>query len=141
VGGWGWDEDPPSPREIRLKENLRRAYDRVTELVEETITNRSPFVVSVETLCELHAIVMDGEPDAGIVRRSDNQVGRVIPVFEPPPWQHVESLLAKAFAYINDSLAAERPLHAAAYALWRINWIHPRSASRSAAWAHGMTSS
>jgi len=46
-------------------------------------------------------------------------------LFEPPPWQEVPALLSQACSYATQSLRDGNVLHTAAYALWRLNWIHP----------------
>jgi len=129
MGGWGWDEDPPSPRDVRLFENARRVYDRISDLVEIPGYPQDTFTVTPTLVCEFHGIATAGEPDPrlipGRLRTADVQIGRVVVQHEPPPWQQVPALLEEACAYMNDALAALRVLHAAAYALWRINWIHP----------------
>ena len=125
MGGWGWDEALPTERDLRLKENLRRAYDRVTELFERAAVEGAACVATPDVLCDLHAIIMAGEPGAGTVRREDVQVGRAYALFSPPPWQEVDGHLVDASVYIQRALAQDTPLHAGAYALWRFNWIHP----------------
>jgi Fic family protein len=125
VGGWGWDEASPSPQALRLFQNARRLYDRIAEFVEQGQT----FAVTPELVCNFHAVATAGEPNPalppGILRTVDVQIGRVVVLYEPPPWQDVPALLADACAPMNRSLAAHSTLHTAAYALWRINWIHP----------------
>jgi Fic family protein len=125
AGGWSSDEDLPSARDVRLYENSTRLYDRIGTLVEEALADGGSLVVDTALLLELHAIAMAGEPDAGVIRRADNQVGRVVALFETPPWDQVEQLLADAFAYLEQAMRSGPVLHAAAYALWRINAIHP----------------
>jgi Fic family protein len=44
--------------------------------------------------------------------------------FTPPSWTEVPKLLNEAVRHINERVTSD-PLHAAAYALWRLNWIHP----------------
>lgn len=129
MGGWGWDEDPPSPRDAQLFENARRVYDRIGKLVTLSLHAPNTFTVTRSLVCEFHGIATAGEMDPrlspGILRTEDVQIGRAVVQHEPPPWQQVPSLLDEACAYVVAALAAGRVLHAAAYALWRINWIHP----------------
>jgi Fic family protein len=114
---------------MRLFRNARRLYDRIAELVDLARHDRPSFVVTPELVCEFHATATAGEPDPdlrpGILRTADVQIGRVVVLYEPPPWQDVPALLANACAHIETSLIAGSTLYAAAYALWRINWIHP----------------
>ena len=124
MGGWGWDDEAPSADARRLFQNARRLYDRIAELVE-----CADLQVSPELVCEFHRIATAGEPDQrkppGQLRGEDVVIGRAVVLHEPPPWQEVPALLADACSEINARTSAESALHAAAYALWRLNWIHP----------------
>jgi Fic family protein len=86
------------------------------------------FTVTPDLVCELHGIATAGDPDPrkppGRVRREDVVIGRVVVLFAPPPWQEVPGLLEDACRQIESKRAAGT-IHAAAYALWRLNWIHP----------------
>lgn len=129
MGGWGSDDDrPTTSREARLADNSVRLTGRLQELIEAGVADRDSFIVSIELLCELHAIALAGEPEPpGLIRRVDNEIvgGGVVVLFQPPSWQEVDQLLVEACQYIHAQLAAGRAIHAAAYALWRFNWIHP----------------
>lgn len=124
MGGWGWDDEPPSPDARRLFANARCLYDRIGELVEAGDLHVTP-----ELVCELHGIATAGEPDPrkppGLVRREDVVIGGVIVLHEPPRWQDVPPLLADACREINARMAMGSTIYAAAYALWRLNWLHP----------------
>lgn len=43
----------------------------------------------------------------------------------PPKWDEVESLLAQFLSTLHEMFEPGAPLEAAAYALWRLNWVHP----------------
>ncbi len=45
-------------------------------------------------------------------------------LFEPPDYQEVPGLVEQMCDYINQN-RAKRAVHLAAYAMWRLNWIHP----------------
>lgn len=55
-----------------------------------------------------------------VVRRSDGVI-----VHEPPPWQEVEGLMAEFHEEVAQMWEDPNRVKVAAYALWRINWIHP----------------
>lgn len=124
MGGWAWDEGAPSADARRLFQNARQLYDRISALV-----NGRCLRVTPELVCELHGIATAGEPDPrkppGQLRREDVVIGRVVVLHAPPPWQEVPALLGDACASIESKRASGSTLHAAAYALWRLNWIHP----------------
>jgi len=46
--------------------------------------------------------------------------------YEPPPWESVPALMAEFDTKLVElGRSGLHPLEVAAYALWRINWIHP----------------
>lgn len=44
---------------------------------------------------------------------------------QPPDWQNVPPLVEEMCGYINDRWADKTAFHLSAYAMWRLNWIHP----------------
>ena len=46
-------------------------------------------------------------------------------MFQPPPHDQVHALVQEMCDYINANWTAKKPVHLAAYAMWRLNWIHP----------------
>src|ERR1039457_5210833 len=44
---------------------------------------------------------------------------------QPPPPADVAGLVEEMCDYINGKWSQSSPIHMAAYAMWRINWIHP----------------
>src|SRR5262249_41658966 len=43
----------------------------------------------------------------------------------PPDWEQVPELMDAFLRYLNEKWTSASATHLAAYALWRINWIHP----------------
>lgn len=87
------------------------------------------FAITPEVVLEFHAIATAGEPDPdklpGVFRDRDNFVGVAgLILYQPPSWSLVPGLVAEMCDEINRRSEAG-PLNAAAYALWRLNWIHP----------------
>ena len=130
MGGWGWDDEPLTPDGLRLIENARRLYDRIAEVTADAIANPS-FAFSSALILEFHAIATAGDPDPekppGCFRVKDNVIaarGGVV-VHQPPPTEMVGSLIQDMTAEISRRWNVISPLNAAAYALWRLNWIHP----------------
>jgi Fic family protein len=52
-----------------------------------------------------------------------DQEGNV--VYEPPHCDVVPELVAQMCDYINENWQTKTPVHLSAYAMWRLNWIHP----------------
>jgi len=102
-------------------ENARAQVARALELLETSLASRSS-LASHEVQCELHSLAMVGLlPEVGQIRTDDVLIRGSR--HEPPPWATVPALLAEMYNYLN-----ARPgdaIHEAAYAVWRINWIHP----------------
>jgi Fic family protein len=44
---------------------------------------------------------------------------------QPPDHSEVPDLVGQMCAYINDQWQQKRAVHLTAYAMWRLNWIHP----------------
>ena len=44
---------------------------------------------------------------------------------QPPPPADVAGLVEEMCDYINGKWSQSSPIHLAAYAMWRVNWIHP----------------
>lgn len=73
-----------------------------------------------EILCECNRIAMQGiYSTAGKYRDRFVAAGRDV----PPKRSEVPDLVEEMCEYANQ--VSDRPLHAAAYLLWRVNWIHP----------------
>jgi Fic family protein len=142
-GGWDWagGDDLPTPQAERRALNSWRLTVHLDDVIDRALADRAEFKLSEALLCSLHAIAWAGEPGAGEIRTEDVTVGfGGVVVFEPPPWQDVRGHLERAYVDINAKLAAattsaaratddsatfDSVIHAAAYALWRLNWIHP----------------
>ena len=43
----------------------------------------------------------------------------------PPPQQDVLGLVNEMCSYVNERWETTTPIHLSAYAMWRMNWIHP----------------
>lgn len=46
-------------------------------------------------------------------------------VFQPPSHEDVPHLVQEMCDYVNQNWTTKMPIHLAAYAMWRLNWIHP----------------
>lgn len=46
-------------------------------------------------------------------------------VYQPPDHGAIPQLVREMCEYINQNWTTKKPIHLAAYAMWRVNWIHP----------------
>ena len=84
------------------------------------------FDVSEDQIRLLHSICMNGLlGNAGVYR----DVGlRPLGKHPPPSARDVPSLMREFVVSVNDKLeSGDNPIYVSAFALWRINWIHPFS--------------
>lgn len=114
------------PDEIARIEALNgvRQIDAVTEMIEHFSDPERKFRLRPSHLLHLHRIALDGLSSyagnwrpAGIeIKGSKHQpVGAYL---VPEEIEHMCD-------YVNDHWDEGTPLHLAAYALWKLNWIHP----------------
>ena len=121
MSGWSFDDDPPDSRAVRVAENAVAQTRRLKELIAEAVADIDRFNITVEMICELQRLAMDGLiPEPGALREADVIVG----LHEPPPWQQVRRYVEELCSYLNTGPDRD-PIFLAAYALWRLNWIHP----------------
>jgi Fic family protein len=52
-----------------------------------------------------------------------NSAGDVL--YQPPDHEQVPRLVQEMCDYVNQNRQMHKPIHLAAYAMWRLNWIHP----------------
>jgi prophage maintenance system killer protein len=120
VGGWGGSDEIDDRGRQEMANALVQAR-RLTELIAAGLADRDAFEVEKETICELNALAVAGLADApGALRVDDVIISGSR--HEPPPWQQIPALLEAMLDHLRE---AEDVIHAAAFALWRINWIHP----------------
>ena len=97
-------------------------FDEVLRLVDETIQNT--FRLRPSTIQSLHRIaIQDIYVCAGNYRTAPVEIQGT--AHQPPPWQEVPKLVEDFCDYVNDNWASSTPIHLAAYAMWKVNWIHP----------------
>ncbi len=88
----------------------------------------SPPMPDEAALCELHrAGTLFLLADPGTYRNIEvvitDATGAV--THQPPPWQYVSGFMQHFFRDLSCVWTSGDALDVAAYALWRINWIHP----------------
>lgn len=96
---------------------------RVRQLIDDALAADATLSISRAMICELNHLAVDGlVDDAGAFRSRDVVIAGS--VHEPPRWQDVPRLVDELCIYL-DAGPNRDPLHLGAYALWRLNWIHP----------------
>jgi Fic family protein len=115
------DPDERAKREAR---NGLRQFDAVIELIEYFLDPEHPFKLRPSHLLHLHRIALESislyagnyRPAAIEIRGSKHQ-----PVGAHLVPEKIEDLCD----YINENWKSSAPIHLCAYAMWRLNWIHP----------------
>jgi Fic family protein len=121
-GGWSWDGDDGDERSRLEAANGVRQARRLVELIAEAVRDPTRFELTPAMICELNGLAV-----AGIAKKPGRFREREVEIsgskHEPPPWQQVRSLVDEMCAYVN--AGGHDAIHAAAYVLWRCNWVHP----------------
>jgi Fic family protein len=120
VGWLSEDEHGSDPlRERNAAELARFVFDCIVE----NATTGHRIEVTPGLLCQLNRLAVGGElDDSGEFRKRDVEI--VGAKHRPPTFEGVPALVDECCAYLNRDGSS---LHLAAYALWRVGWIHPFS--------------
>lgn len=98
-----------------------RQYDLLTNCIEIGI-QKGPEALDKYTLWALnHVAVANIAQFGGRFREEPIYVGNHI----PPHFKDVPDLMDRFLSFIHENWYAARETQLAAYALWRLNWIHP----------------
>jgi Fic family protein len=101
--------------------NLIRQYDLLANCIEIGII-KGPEALDKYTLWALnHVAVANIAQFGGRFREEPIYVGNHI----PPHFREVPELMDRFLSFIHENWYAARETQLAAYALWRLNWIHP----------------
>jgi Fic family protein len=101
--------------------NLIRQYDLLANCIEIGI-KKGPEALDKYTLWALnHVAVANIAQFGGRFREEPIYVGNHI----PPHFKEVPELMDRFLSFIHENWFAARETQLAAYALWRLNWIHP----------------
>lgn len=101
--------------------NLIRQYDLLVDCIDIGL-KKGPLAFDKYTLWALnHAAVVNIAQFGGRFREEPIYVGN----HKPPPFGQVPELMDRYFAFIHENWDVTHLTVLAAYALWRLNWIHP----------------
>src|SRR5581483_2174660 len=114
------------PQEIAKTEarNGVRQFDAVTEMIEHFSDPERKFRLRPSQLLHLQRIALEGLSGyAGNYRPADIEIGGSR--HKPPGAHMVPEEIEHMCDYVNENWEKSSPVHLAAYALWKLNWIHP----------------
>lgn len=115
--------DPDEIARIEARNGVRQT-DAVTEMIEYFSHSERKFKLRPSHLLHLHRIALDGLSSyAGNWRPAGIEIkgSRHQPIGAHLVPEEVEQMCD----YVNDNWETSTPLHLGAYALWKLNWIHP----------------
>lgn len=105
-------------------ENGFRQYDLTLDIIRYYLEPERPFALRVPLILDLQREAVAGiEAEAGQIRK--NPVGIHESEHTPPPPHLVATHLTEFCDYINDNWHERTAFYLSAYAMWRLNWIHP----------------
>jgi fido (protein-threonine AMPylation protein) len=115
--------DPAERAKLEARNALEQ-FGAVITLVEQfTATEHPPFRLRSSTILQLHRIALDGlSAYAGVFRPAGVDIGGS--AHKPVAAYLFPMRIEEMCEYVTDNWS--RPaIHLTAYALWRLNWIHP----------------
>ena len=107
--------------------NASMQYNDAQNTIADFIINEKSFKLRPSLIFKLHHTAMENIiRDAGQYR--NNSIDEITGSEHNPPEAHLcPSLVEEMCDYINENKSAHTFLELSAYALWRLNWIHPFS--------------
>jgi Fic family protein len=116
--------DDPDQIALRESENAVAQFDRVLDLIDEVARDARPFRLRTSMILDLHRIALEGLSGyAGNFRPGPVEIGKSKHV--PPSAHLVPSLIEEMCEFVMENFESAQALHLCAYAMWRLNWIHP----------------
>jgi len=113
--------DHTTEREI---ENGFRQYDLTQDIIRYYLAPDRPFALRVPLILDLQREAVAGiEAEPGQIRKTT--VGIHKSEHSPPPPHLVSNYLSDFCEYVNDNWHERTAFYLSAYAMWRLNWIHP----------------
>lgn len=104
--------------------NTLRQYDRMVEMINETLRQPQRFRLRPSAIQELNRLsIRNIEAEAGRFRDVPMEIDGSD--HQPPPAEEVPKHTDDLCDYVNDHWDDRSAFHLAAYVMWRLNWIHP----------------
>jgi len=115
--------DPDQIAKIEAHNGVRQ-FDAVADMIETYSDRERTFKLRTSHLLHLQRIALQGlSAYAGNFRPADIEIGGSR--HKPPGAHMVAEEIEHMCDYVNDNWDKSSPVHLAAYALWKLNWIHP----------------
>lgn len=107
---------------------VRNGVIQARFVIQTTINWSDDSTITPELLLEFQRIAVNQiYRCAGHFRNAavsiQNSAGEI--VFQPPDHEAIRPFVQEMCDYVNENWATKKPIHLAAYAMWRLNWIHP----------------
>ena len=114
----------PQRRAEAEAENALLQFDRVLDLIDETVRDKRAFRLRPSTILMLHAVAMKGvHAQAGTFRNAGVTIAGS---GHTPPAEHLVALSVEDMCdWINDNWDVRSAIELCAHIMWRLNWIHP----------------
>lgn len=113
--------DHTTKREI---ENGFRQYDLTLDVTRYYLEPDRPFALRVPLILDLQREAVDGiEAEPGEIRKTPVGISKSKHI--PPKPHLVNAHLTEFCDFINDNWHEKTAFYLSAYAMWRLNWIHP----------------
>jgi Fic family protein len=125
VGGWGsLDEEEPDARQLVAQTNSLRLVDFTQGLIDSAIRLGAPARVTPDIIRTMNSVAMPGLIDnPGKYRDGPATITNSKHV--PPAHTELDALVEEMCGQLDVERARGGEIWVAAYALWRLNWIHP----------------
>lgn len=116
---------PEEEAELEAKNGLRQ-FDRMIELIDKATKSSAfqRFRLRPSSINELNRLAVEGlQYNPGTFRVQPIAISDS--KHTPPDWPDVPMHIDDMCDYINDGWETHSAIHLSAYAMWRLNWIHP----------------
>ncbi len=116
------ERDPKEVARIEAENGLRQ-FDFVIEEIDKALQSDSAFVLRPSLIQKLNRLAIENISELpGVYRPGGMEI--TDSAHEPPSPEEVPENMESLCDYINGNRDAS-PWHLAAYAMWRLNWLHP----------------
>ena len=116
------EQDPRTVARIEAENGLRQ-FDFVLDEIDKALRSGNALVLRPSLIQKLKRLAIEGISELpGVYRPGSMEITHSS--HEPPPAGEVPQYMEMLCDYINENHESS-PWELAAYAMWRLNWIHP----------------